>query len=177
MRLTNSTDRYGAIPQFLHWVVVALVIVAWLLGQFIDDLPRGTLSIHTALGLGVLVLLVARLAWRIVDPPPGPEPTVLGSWLDHAGRLAHYLLYLLLALVPVAGIVAQFARGDALSIFGLYEVASPWVKDRAFARSVTEVHEILANALVILAGLHAIAALVHHWILRDRTLARMLPGS
>jgi len=51
------------------------------------------------------------------------------------------------------------------------------VKDRAFARSVTEVHEILANALVILAGLHAVAALVHHWILRDRTLARMLPGS
>jgi cytochrome b561 len=73
--------------------------------------------------------------------------------------------------------VTQFARGDAVSIFGLYEIASPWVKDRAFARSVTEVHEILANALVILAGLHAVAALVHHWILRDRTLARMLPGS
>jgi cytochrome b561 len=86
-------------------------------------------------------------------------------------------MYLLLALVPIAGIVTQFARGDAVSIFGLYEIASPWVKDRAFARSVTEVHEILANALVILAGLHAVAALVHHWILRDRTLARMLPGS
>jgi cytochrome b561 len=177
MRLTNSTDRYGAIPQLFHWVVVALVIMAWLLGQFIDDLPHGALSIHIALGLGVLVLLVARLAWRVADPPPEPEPTVLGSWLDHAGRAAHYLLYLLLALVPVAGIIAQFARGDAVSIFGLYEIASPWVKDRAFARSVTEVHEILANTLVILAGLHAVAALVHHWILRDRTLARMLPGS
>jgi len=177
MRLTNSKDRYGAVPQFLHWVVVALVITAWLLGQFIDDLPRGTLSIHIALGLGVLVFLVARLAWRFADPPPEPEPTVLGSWLDLAGRLAHYLMYLLLALVPIAGIVTQFARGDAVSIFGLYEIASPWVKDRAFARSVTEVHEILANALVILAGLHAVAALVHHWILRDRTLARMLPGS
>jgi cytochrome b561 len=177
MRLTNSKDRYGIIPQFLHWVVVALVIAAWLLGQFIDDLPRGTLSIHIALGLGVLLALAARLAWRIGDPPPKPEPTPLGGWLDHAGRLAHYLLYLLLALVPVAGIVTQFARGDAVSIFGLYEIASPWVKDRAFARSVTEVHEILANALVILAGLHAVAALIHHWVFRDRTLLRMLPGA
>ncbi|MBV9237895.1 MAG: cytochrome b [Xanthobacteraceae bacterium] len=177
MRLTNSKDRYGAVPQFLHWAVVALVITAWLLGQFIDDLPRGTLAIHIALGLGVLVFLVARLAWRFSDPPPEPEPTALGPWLDVAGRLAHYLMYLLLALVPIAGIVTQFARGDAVSIFGLYEIASPWVKDRAFARSVTEVHEILANALVIFAGLHAVAALVHHWILRDRTLLRMLPGA
>ena len=177
MRFTNSKDRYGIIPQFLHWVVVAIVIAAWLLGQFVDDLPRGTLSIHIALGLVVLLALVARLAWRIGDPPPKPEPTPLGSWLDHAGRLAHYLLYLLLALVPVAGIVTQFARGDAVSIFGLYEIASPWVKDRAFVRSVTEVHEILANALVILAGLHAVAALIHHWVFRDRTLLRMLPGA
>ena len=75
------------------------------------------------------------------------------------------------------GIITQFARGDALSIFRLFEIASPWVKDRAFARSVTAIHEILANTLVILAALHAVAALIHHWVLRDRTLVRMLPGS
>ncbi len=177
MRLTNSKDHYGAVPQLLHWVVVAFVIAAWLLGQFVDDLPRGTLSIHISFGLAVLLLLIVRLAWRFADPPPPPDPTALGPWLDHAGRLAHYALYLLLALVPVVGIVVQFARGDALSIFGLYEIASPWVKDRAFARSATEIHEILANALVILAALHAVAALVHHWVFRDRTLVRMLPGS
>ena len=77
----------------------------------------------------------------------------------------------------IVGIVAQFARGDTLSVFGLYEIASPWVKDRAFARSVTEIHEIAANALVVPAALHAVAALVHHWVFRDRTLVRMLPGS
>ena len=113
----------------------------------------------------------------MADPPPHPEPTVLGPWLDYAGRLAHYALYLLLAAVPVVGIVTQFARGETLSVFGLYEIASPWAKDRAFARSVTEIHEIAANALVVPAALHAVAALVHHWVLRDRTLVRMLPGS
>jgi cytochrome b561 len=118
-----------------------------------------------------------RAAWRVADPPPRREPTALGRWLDYVGSSAHYALYLLLALVPVVGIVTQFARGDALSIFGIFEIASPWVKNRVFARSVTEIHEILANMLVILAALHAVAALIHHWVLRDRTLIRMLPGS
>jgi cytochrome b561 len=80
-------------------------------------------------------------------------------------------------VVPVVGIVLQFARGEALWIFGLYEIASPWTKDRVFASSVNEAHELLANALVILAELHAAAAaLIHHWVFRDRTLVRMLPG-
>jgi cytochrome b561 len=60
-------------------------------------------------------------------------------------------------------------------LFGLTEIASPWVRDRAFARSVKEIHEVMANALIILATLHAVAALLHHWVLRDRTLVRMLP--
>ena len=76
---------------------------------------------------------------------------------------------------PVAGIALQFARGDALPVFGIFEIASPWMADRAFARSVKGVHELLANSLVILAGVHAAAALFHHWILRDRTLLRMIP--
>jgi cytochrome b561 len=109
------------------------------------------------------------------DPPPPPEPTIFGEWLDRAGRLAHYALYALLVAAPVAGIVLQFARGDALPLFGLAEIATPWTRDRAFSRSVKEVHEVLANALVLLAAFHAAAALLHHWVLRDRTLKRMLP--
>jgi len=84
MRLTNSKDRYGAFPQFLHWAITALVIIAWLLGQFVDVLPRGALSIHISTGLALLLLLAVRLVWLIVDPPPGPERPVHGLWLDHA---------------------------------------------------------------------------------------------
>jgi cytochrome b561 len=97
--------------------------------------------------------------------------------VDPAARIAHYSLYALLVAVPVAGIVLQFARGDALPLFGIAEISSPWLKDRAFAHSVKEVHEVLAHALVILAAIHAAAALIHHWIFRDRTLVRMLPHS
>jgi cytochrome b561 len=180
MQFCNSADRYGAVAQALHWLTVALVAVAWLLGTFGDDLPKGAaratgLFVHISAGLAILAVLVVRLLWRLGDPPPPPESTILGAWLDHVARFAHYALYILLVAVPLTGIVVQFARGDALPLFGLFDIASPWTADRPFARSVKEIHELLAHSLVILAGVHAAAALVHHWALRDRTLARMLP--
>ena len=182
MQLRNTADRYGAIPQTLHWLTVALVLLAWLLGEFGDAFPKGparagALYAHNSAGLAVLAVLALRVLWRAVDTPPPPEKTMFGAWLDLAARLAHYALYALLIAAPVVGIVLQFARGDALPVFGLFEIASPWPADRAFARSVKGVHELLANALVILAALHAAAALMHHFVLRDRTLTRMLPGA
>jgi cytochrome b561 len=180
MRLRSSVEGYGALSQMMHWITVVLVILAWLLGQFDDVFPKGAaraagLFVHISAGLAVIGILVMRLFWRFADPPPPIEHTILGAWLDRAGQLAHYLLYALLVAVPISGIVLQFARGDALPLFGLAEIASPWVRDRAFARSVKEIHEVTANALIVLAALHAAAALLHHWVLRDRTLVRMLP--
>jgi cytochrome b561 len=186
MRLFNSAKDYGAIAQTLHWLTVFLVILAWALGVFGDVLPKGGarqigLFVHISAGIAILALLVARLTWRWVDPTPRTEATEFGAWmgrwLDPVAGIAHYSLYALLVAVPVAGIVLQFARGDALPLFGLAEISSPWLKDSAFAHSVKEVHEILAHALVTLATFHAAAALIHHWVFRDRTLVRMLPHS
>jgi cytochrome b561 len=180
MRLRNASDSYGAVAQTLHWTVMALVLVAWLAGQFGDDLPRSAraavLSIHISAGLAVIAFVIIRLAWRLIDAPPPPEVTVLGRWAEQFGQWMHYALYVLLLAAPAVGIVVQFARGNALPVFGLIEIASPWSADRAFAHNVKEVHEALSNALVILAALHVAAALAHHWVLRDRTLVRMLPG-
>ncbi len=180
MLIYNSSKGYGAIPQAIHWLTVVLVAVAWTLGLFGDDLPKGTqrdagLFVHISAGLAVIILLGARLAWNFFNPPPSAGSTTLGIWLVRLGRAAHYLLYGLLIAVPVAGIVLQFARGESIPIFGLSEIASPWVKDRAFSENIEEMHEVLAHTLMIVAGLHAAAALIHHWVLRDQTLARMLP--
>jgi cytochrome b561 len=182
MQLRNSTEQYGAIAKALHWTVAALVIVAWVLGTVGDELPRGAARatgqfIHMSAGLAILALLVIRLMWRLSDPPPSPEITPFGRRADRAGRFAHWLLYVLLAAVIGAGIIGQFADGDALPVFGLFEIASPWAKDHQFAKAVEEIHEVLANALVIVAALHTAAALAHHWLFHDRTLARMLPGT
>ncbi len=182
MQVFNSAQRYGAIVRFLHWTTAILVFVSWLLGMFGDDLPKGVarnaaLFIHISTGLAILGVVAVRILWRLVDPPPPPEATLFGAWLHRAGRLAHIAIYVLLVLVPVVGIVVQFGRGNALPLFGFGEIASPWPADRAFARSAKEVHEWLANLLMAVAAIHAAAALMHHWILGDRTLKRMLPDT
>jgi cytochrome b561 len=79
--------------------------------------------------------------------------------------------------VPLLGVIVQLKRGNPLPIFGFGEFASPWPNDRAAARTVLSIHAFCADALLILAGVHAVAALVHHYVFRDRTLARMLPGA
>ncbi|MGY8684235.1 cytochrome b [Bradyrhizobium sp. UFLA05-153] len=181
MQVRNSAEGYGAVAMTLHWAVVTLVFCAWLLGEFGDALPRGPQReagelIHIFLGLLILVLVAVRLCWRLTDPPPAPDAAI-GPWSERAASAMHYIMYALLVAAPVAGILVQFARGHALPVFGLVEIASPWAADRAFARDVREVHEALTNALLILVGLHAAAGLLHHYVLRDRTLKRMLPWS
>jgi cytochrome b561 len=182
MQIFNTPQRYGAVVQVLHWATALFVIVAWLLGTFGDDLPKGVardagLFVHVSAGLAVLMMVAARILWRLFDVTPPPEQTPLGPWLERAGRLAQLAMYALLIAVLAAGIVSLFARGQPLPLFGFGSIASPWPADRAFAHSVTEVHEFFANALLAVVAIHALAALAHHWLLRDRTLKRMLPGT
>lgn len=183
MRLRNTNADYGAVSQALHWLTVVFVAFAWLSGIVGDELPAGAqkpgLFVHIFTGLAILAVMAARLGWRAIDRMPSAEAadhaSAMSRWLELAAHLAHVGLYILLVAVPVIGIVLQFARGEALPLFGLTEIASPWLKDRAFAHNVKELHEITAHGLVVLAALHGGAAIAHHWIFRDRTLARMLP--
>jgi len=172
MQLWNSPQSYGVIPRLLHWLTVAFVIVAWFLGTFGDELSRGSarsagLFVHISAGLAVLALLVFRLVWRVIDRPPPPEATRFGNWLEFLGRLTHVALYALLAATPVVGIALQYSVSSKSPLLGQGTENSP-------AR-IKELHETLSNILVILAIFHAVAAMVHHFVWRDRTLERMLP--
>jgi cytochrome b561 len=176
----NDAQGFGSIAKLLHWTAAASVLGAWLLGAFMDDLPKAweprVLFTHMSFGLLVAATLLGRLGWRVASPAPAAIPTRFDPWMGVAAVVAHVLLYALLLMAPLTGSVLQFARGQSVPLFGLYEIASPWVRDRAFARSVKEVHEIFSHTLLFLAALHAAAALVHHHLLKDDTLLRMLPG-
>ena len=180
MQWRNSQRGYGAAAQFVHWFSVLLVGVAWVLGTVGEDLPRGSArefgeQIHVSAGELIAILLIVRVAWRLIDPPPPPEPTPLGSVANLAAKIVHLALYGLLAAVVAVGVATQFAEGDALSLLGIFDIASPWTKDKTFAHDMKEIHETLANGLIILATIHAGSALVHHFVFRDRTLSRMMP--
>jgi cytochrome b561 len=175
----NKPNDYGALAKAFHWLGALCIVLAWLLGTFIDDLPKAAepkvIFAHMSLGLTVLALLVLRLGWRFARPVPSLASR-LGPWAEFLAIAMQWLLLALMIAVPVAGIVLEFARGQSVPLFGLAEIASPWPADKAFASSVKEVHATVANALLILATLHAAAALLHHFLLKDRVLVRMLPG-
>ena len=182
MALRNSRQDYGSVARGAHWATALVVLLAWPLGQFREVFTRGAprdagLSVHMALGLGVIILFVLRLVWRALDPPPPAiQADRFEPWLGYAATAGHLLLYALLIATPILGIVMQFSRGQALPVFGLFDIPSPWTMDRAFFREMLGLHELAANTLGVVALGHAAAALFHHWALRDRTLARMLPG-
>jgi len=180
MGIRNSGDRFGALAMVFHWTTVVLIVCAWSLGQGMDILPKGAardagVLVHISLGLAVLLVVVARFAWRMADPQPDPIPSRFGRLSEILATLVHYALYALLVATPIAGLTYWFAKGNALPVLGLIDIPSPLGSDPAFAKTVIGVHATLANAIVILAGFHAAAALVHHYILRDNTLTRMLP--
>ena len=144
---------YGAAAQLVHWLSVLLVAIAWVLGTIREDLPRGSArdfgeSIHVSAGELIAILLIIRVGWRLFDPRPPPEPTPLGNLGDLAAKIVHLTLYALLAAVVAFGVVTQFADGDALSLLGIVDIASPWIKDKNFAHDMKEIHEALANGLI-----------------------------
>ena len=183
-----TLNEYGPTSRLLHWLTFLLVLLAWTLGTFGEDLfgegeeAAGAavgLNIHIWAGLAILMIAVLRFPWRIANPPPPTEANEFNRWLiswtDPAARLTHYALYLLLFAVPAVGILLQFARGHSLPLFGLAEIASPFSANRGLSHNLKELHEVLANLLVIVALFHASAAVIHHVVFRDNTLVRMAP--
>jgi cytochrome b561 len=178
--LTPSADtrglRHDSVTIVLHWATAALVVALWTIGQTVDVFPNGPLridyrSIHILLGVALAVAVLARLAWRLtrrVDLPPIDDGVLLV-----VARVTHWALYVLLIVTVGLGGPYTWARGD--SIFNVFTIPQMVPGDRALAHQIGDWHALAANALLIVAGVHAAAALFHHYVLRDETLRRMLP--
>ena len=146
MQWRNSLRGYGAAVQIVHWFSVLLVGVAWVLGTVGEDLPRGRARdlgelIHVSAGELIAILLIFRVGWRLINAPPSPEPTPLGRLGDLAAKIVHLALYALLAAVVAVGVATQFADGDALSVLGIFDIASPWTKNKTFAHVDAVTHK------------------------------------
>ncbi|MDX8491649.1 cytochrome b [Mesorhizobium sp. VK22B] len=177
-----ASDAYTSAQKFLHWALFALVLLLYALTYGEDLLPRGDPTVdaiwrlHISFGL----LLAALVFWRVVlrGMKGAPRLPAEMSGLERTtAKVGHFILYALLVALPVLGILLTWFRGDALSFFGLFTMPAPFAPDRATARTIRELHSLCANGILIVAGIHALAALYHHFIRRDTILTRMLPGN
>lgn len=168
--------RYDGVSIVLHWLTAGLVVILWTLGQSIDFFPKGApkidaRSVHITLGATLAVVLLVRVIWRV---SAGRRlPLADSGWLGVTAKIVHYGLYVLVAVTVVLGIFNAWQRGDVL--FNVYKITQLVPGDRALRRALGELHGDCADVVLIVAGLHAAAALAHHYLLRDRVLRRMLP--
>lgn len=162
----------------LHWVTAALVGLLWGVANVIDWFPKGApkiavRSVHIALGIVLGVVLLIRIVWRIRS---GRRlPLVDHGIVGYSARIVHWALYAGLAAVILLGIANAWARGD--SLFSLFSIPKLYASNPQLKPSVEYLHKTLANSLIILAVVHAAAALVHHFILHDGVLRRMLAST
>jgi cytochrome b561 len=172
----EPVPRYDGVSILLHWLTAGLVVVLWTLGQTIDFFPKGApkidaRSVHITLGATLGVVLLIRVLWRA---SAGRKlPLAAQGWLGVTAKVVHYGLYVLVAVTVVLGIFNAWQRGDVL--FNVYKIPQLIPGDRALRHALGELHGDCADVVLIVAGLHAAAALAHHYLLRDRVLRRMLP--
>ncbi len=170
--MTESVKRYSTTMIVIHWLTAILVLVAYLLSEGGRHVRTDPPMLHFAAGIAVLLLVLPRLVARLLGGAP-PMEDVGGKRVELAAKAGHLALYALLVAVPLSGWYALSQMGIKASLFGL---TLPSIAAAVQGPSeVGDIHSLGGNAILILAGLHAAAALWHHFIRNDNTLRRMKP--
>ncbi|MFJ2682956.1 cytochrome b [Pseudomonas sp. NPDC087342] len=176
----DSPTRYDRLTMSLHWLTAALVIFMFASAQIWEQLAKGTplrkglQSVHISCGILLAVIVIGRLLWRMSRGrrlPPANQGV-----MNIAAKTAHLALYLLLLSQIVLGFLFRWAQAEPFNFFGLFDVPTLMTFDKSMKSVFGGLHENVAWAIILLAGLHAVMALVHHYGMRDGTLRRMLPG-
>jgi cytochrome b561 len=179
MYLRNTTSRWGAVAQLLHWTIVVLVITQFVLATIAEDLPLGmrklgVLARHKSVGITIFMLAVVRLLWRWSNPTP-TLPSTLKPYEQQLARITHAALYALLLAMPITGWIMSSARNFPVSWFGVFQLPDLVAPDKTLFEDMLKTHATLAWVLGVVATLHMLAALKHHFVLKDDVLRRMLP--
>ncbi|WP_017666114.1 cytochrome b [Porphyrobacter sp. AAP82] len=176
----NAKTKYSGLAMLLHWLIAVLVIVQWRLSEAAEEAPTREaggqiMANHFALGVVIFIIVAVRLAWRQASPPPAPV-SGHAPWERTLARLVHFAFYALLLVMPVAGWIALSAFGEPISIWGLVSLpALPVPQNPDLGETIFELHGASGIALLVLAALHALAAVKHTVLDKDGTLWRMLP--
>ena len=185
--MAMANNRYSTVAIVLHWVIAGLILFNLYLALQFDGL-RGlakfnAFQLHKSVGLTVLMLSLARLAWRLTHRPP-PLPAEMPAWEKFAAQAAHWLLYGLMIGIPLTGWVVVSASPTNLPTVIFKTIPWPhlgFIHDlampvrRSLEDQVEQVHMLLGFGMGFLIILHVAAALKHQFLNRDEVLGHMLP--
>jgi cytochrome b561 len=169
---------YGTVAKSLHWLVLALLIAQFAIAWTMPHIGRGTqpeglIDLHLSFGALILLVVVIRLGWRLAHPVPLPDD--VPPWQRRAAQAIHGLLYAILIALPMMGWANANARGWDVGVFGTVPLPRIIATGSKPGMALGDIHSTVAIALLVVIGLHVLAALYHHFMRRDRVLLRMLP--
>ena len=171
-------SSYARVSILLHWLMLLLFVGVYASIELHEAFARGSSlrqglkTLHFMLGLTILALVWVRLLARLIWPAPPITPRP-ARWQVGASHAVHALLYLLMILMPLGGWLILSGEGKAIPFWGL-ELPPLIGPDKGLAEQIEEVHETIGKVGYGLIGLHAAAALAHHYLWKDNTLLRML---
>lgn len=174
----DDGSTYDNVAIALHWATAFLVFANFVLSQTWDWFAKPTKGLmedtHMSFGVLLAAVIVARLVWRWL---PGHQISSLeAGWVRLSSKATHYLLYTLLVVEAGLGFAFRWGAGRPMEFFGLRIPPLTGAIDKPLRHDLREIHEWIGWAIIGLALVHALAALYHHYALKDRVLQRMLPA-
>jgi len=176
--LHSTSSRYGVGAQVFHWLTVVLILAAYVLRKgdgysLYSPAADGIRRIHETLGMLVFIVVVLRLLWRLIDRTPVTEP--MPGWMAAAANVVQFALYALLIAIPATAVLGTWLEGLPVTFPG-FDVAPHIAQARGLGQLIIVVHTTLGNVILWVSGVHAAAALFHHFYLRDGVFKSMAPG-
>ena len=180
MQLINSTQRYGTLSRLLHWLIAGSIVLQFVLAKLAEladeDEARlkqlAVLANHKSVGITIFGLALVRLLWRLISALP-PLPASMSSVQRRVSHVSHWLLYVLLFVMPLSGWLMSSASAYSVSWFNLFMLPDLVAPNGNLKDLMLLLHHWLANGLFALALLHVAAALKHHFWDKDDVMRRM----
>ena len=172
-----SPSSYTPVAKGLHWLMAVLIFGLLALGIYMHELPLSPQKLtlyswHKWAGVTVFLLVWLRLAWRVTHRPPA-LPESLSKHMRLAAHAGHAALYLLMIAIPLTGWLMSSAKGFQTVWFGVLPIPDLLGRDRELGDLLQQVHKLLNLLLMLTLAGHVLAALWHHFVLKDDTLRRM----
>ena len=171
---------YHPLVRLLHWAVAGMIVLQFVLAKLADRAGDAAelalLANHKSVGLTIMAIAILRIIvrLRVPDPPPLEMP----EWQEKASEISHWLLYAFLFLLPVTCWLMSSASAAPVSWFSVVQIPDLVAADPQLEEVLEEVHETFAKILLLLAGIHVVAAIRHAVINRDGPMSRISsPGS
>lgn len=175
--LKNTSQRYGTVAQFFHWLIFILFVGMFVAAEIMMDMPPSPdkyqlYGWHKSVGVVLLLLAFLRLSWKMANPHPVHLNTGLQK---RATQAVHFGLYVAMFAMPISGYVMSMAGGHSVVVFNVLTLPNLVGLNKPLAGFAHQVHEVTAYAIYGLAALHVAAALFQHFVQKNNTLRRMLP--